>query len=102
MLIHVAHHNLGRSFNGIVEDNVSRTADAKNDIGGLDAKNLVIDGRVFPAAIVNVGPTADAIHNRGRATPNPAYEHIGRSQNGKPSRIQGGNNVENIMVRRRR
>ena len=67
MLVHVADDNLGGSFNGIVQDNVASRTNAKNDIVLVDFENLVIDGRVFPTNVVDVGPIANRInHVEGR------------------------------------
>jgi len=61
VLVHVADDNLGGSFNGVIENNVSRGTNPKDDVVWSDVEDFEVDGRIFPANIVNVGSVANAV-----------------------------------------
>jgi hypothetical protein len=63
VLVHVANDNLGRSFNGVIENNISGGANAENNVVLGDFENLLIDRRIFPTNVVNVGAIANGINH---------------------------------------
>mmetsp|Transcript_16125 Transcript_16125/g.40430 ORF Transcript_16125/g.40430 Transcript_16125/m.40430 type:complete len:355 (-) Transcript_16125:60-1124(-) len=63
VLVHVADDNLGGSLDGIIQDNVTGRTNSEDDIIFGNFQDLVVDGRILPANVVNVGAVADGINH---------------------------------------
>mmetsp|Transcript_54895 Transcript_54895/g.81677 ORF Transcript_54895/g.81677 Transcript_54895/m.81677 type:complete len:300 (-) Transcript_54895:149-1048(-) len=63
VLVHVTDDDFGGSFNGVIKNDVSGRTNTEDDVIRSDFQDLVVDGWVLPANVVDVGSVANGINH---------------------------------------